>query len=92
MFQSLPSPPGLDLVDAIEGSTESPFSHCGVVVKKAGKLYVIEAIPPHRARNSLQAMGPTGEGQIRSLSLEGKVSRKYSRLDFKDENAHGPSL
>lgn len=46
LFQSLPSGPGLDIVDAIEGSTESPFSHCGVVVKKNNQLYVLEAMVP----------------------------------------------
>jgi hypothetical protein len=46
LFQSLPSPRGIDVVEAIEGSTECPFSHCGVVVKKGGKWYVLEAMVP----------------------------------------------
>lgn len=46
LFQSLPNGNGLTLVDAIEGSTESPFSHCGVVVNKEGKWYVLEAMVP----------------------------------------------
>lgn len=42
VFQSLPRG---DLVDAIEGITASPFSHCGVVMKSAdGRWVVHEAI------------------------------------------------
>ena len=49
VFQSLPHNP---LIDAIEGSSGSPFSHCGIVKKRAVvKLHdppwvVIEAIGP----------------------------------------------
>ena len=43
LFQSLPHNP---LIDAIEGSTASPFSHCGIVVNRVGKWHVIEAIGP----------------------------------------------
>lgn len=46
LFQSLPNPPGLDLVDAIEGSTGSPYSHCGMVFLEDGGWQVIEAIGP----------------------------------------------
>jgi hypothetical protein len=43
LFQSLPHNP---LIDTIEGSTESPFSHCGIVVNRSGTWKVIEAIGP----------------------------------------------
>lgn len=46
LFQSLPNPPGLDLVDAIEGATGSPYSHCGMVFREDGEWKVIEAIGP----------------------------------------------
>lgn len=46
LFQSLPSGPGLDVIDAIEGATECPFSHCGVVVKKNGEWFILEAMVP----------------------------------------------
>ncbi|WP_035607241.1 YiiX/YebB-like N1pC/P60 family cysteine hydrolase [Haloferula sp. BvORR071] len=46
LFQSLPNEPGMDLVDAIEGSTGSPYSHCGMVFKDGGDWKVIEAIGP----------------------------------------------
>lgn len=42
IFQSLSA--NSDLVRAIEGVTESPYSHCGVVYKKGGKWFVNEAI------------------------------------------------
>lgn len=45
VFQSLPHG---ELVDAIESSTQSPYSHCGMVVKKDDTLVVLEAIGPVR--------------------------------------------
>jgi hypothetical protein len=41
VFQSLPHMP---VVDAIEGSTHSPYSHCGIVVREGGIWHVLEAI------------------------------------------------
>jgi len=42
VFQSWPMGP---LVEAIEGATDSPFSHCGIVCEDAdGELVVLEAI------------------------------------------------
>lgn len=41
IFQSLPHNP---LVDSIEGVSQSPLSHCGVVVEKEGQWYVLEAL------------------------------------------------
>jgi hypothetical protein len=41
VFQSLPH---ADLVDAIEGITHSPYSHCGVVLRDEGRWVVIESI------------------------------------------------
>ncbi|BCU75666.1 YiiX/YebB-like N1pC/P60 family cysteine hydrolase [Luteolibacter sp. LG18] len=46
VFQSLPNAWGMDLVDAIEGSTGSPYSHCAMVFQKDGEWRVIEAIGP----------------------------------------------
>ena len=42
IFQSLPRQ--FDLVKAIEGITHSPYTHCGVVVKRRGKWLVLESI------------------------------------------------
>lgn len=41
VFQSLPR---ADLVDAIEGVSNSPHSHCGMVMRKNGEWVVVEAI------------------------------------------------
>ena len=41
VFQSLPRGP---LVDAIEGVTRSEWSHCGVLMKRSGSWYVVEAL------------------------------------------------
>lgn len=43
VFQSLPQN---DLVLAIEGISESPYSHCGIVVYKDDSWMVLEAIGP----------------------------------------------
>lgn len=43
VFQSLEHNP---LIDAIEGSTESPFSHCGIIHRSGAGWVVIEAIGP----------------------------------------------
>lgn len=40
IFQSLAHSP---IVDAIEGVTESPYSHCAIVAKQDGKWIVLEA-------------------------------------------------
>jgi Permuted papain-like amidase enzyme, YaeF/YiiX, C92 family len=45
LFQSLNRVP---LVDAIEGSTRSPWSHCGILHRTPGGWVVIEAIGPVR--------------------------------------------
>lgn len=42
-FQSLAHNP---LIDAIEGSTDSPFSHCGILHRAGAKWIVIQAIGP----------------------------------------------
>lgn len=43
IFQSLPHNP---LIDAIEGSTGSPYSHCGILRKNGSDWFVLEAIGP----------------------------------------------
>lgn len=42
VFQPLPL--GSDLVKAIEGTTHSSLSHCGVITKRNNQWYVIEAL------------------------------------------------
>lgn len=43
LFQSLPHN---ELVDAIEGASKSPYSHCGIVVKRGDAWHVLEANGP----------------------------------------------
>jgi hypothetical protein len=43
LFQSLPHN---EVIDAIEGASGSPFSHCGVVVKTDDEWKVLEAVGP----------------------------------------------
>jgi hypothetical protein len=43
VFQSLPHNP---VVDAIEGATHSRYSHCGIVVQRGARYYVLEASGP----------------------------------------------
>lgn len=46
VFQSSPNPWGMGLVDMIEGATQSPYSHCGMVIWQDSQWQVIEAIGP----------------------------------------------
>lgn len=46
LFQSLPHS---RLVDAIEGVTDSPYSHCGIVSERQGRWVVYEALKDVRA-------------------------------------------
>jgi hypothetical protein len=41
VFQSMPHTP---LIDAIEGASECPLSHCGIVGKKEGQWVIYEAL------------------------------------------------
>lgn len=43
LFQSCQNPAGLDLVDTIEGATNSAYSHCGIVTQKNDQWFVLEA-------------------------------------------------
>ncbi len=43
IFQSFPHHP---LIDAIEGSTQSPYSHCGMLVQRGKSWWVMEAVGP----------------------------------------------
>ncbi|MCW1884686.1 YiiX/YebB-like N1pC/P60 family cysteine hydrolase [Luteolibacter flavescens] len=76
LFQSLPNPPGLDLVDAIEGTTGSPYSHCGMVFQEDGKWQVIEAIGPVKI-TPLKSYVSRGRGkQVWAYRLD-EASRKH---------------
>lgn len=79
VFQSLPNPAGLDLVDAIEGATKSPYSHCGMVIRNGGDWSVIEAI------------GPVMVTPLKSYTARGRGRKMWAyRLDASNQK-HIPS-
>lgn len=105
VFQALPKSP---LRDLISGSTDSPFSHCGIVLKREGKWLVIEAIGPVREieLESWVAQGAGGGFAAYRLREEKRVSiptfiaaarrflgRPYdSRYRFDDERIYCSEL
>jgi hypothetical protein len=74
VFQSLPRG---DLVDAIEGITGSPFSHCGVVMRNAGGDWVVH-----------EAIGQVRETPLYLWILRGRGARidawRWRELGGKD--------
>ena len=65
VFQSLPHDP---LVDAIEGSSGSPFSHCGIVKKRG-------VVKPHDpAWVVIEAIGPVKETRLPFWIAQGRDS------------------
>lgn len=76
LFQSLPNPPGLDLVDAIEGSTGSPFSHCGMVFRDGEKWKVIEAIGPVQIEDLRTWVQRGRNGKFVAYRLNAKLRAK----------------
>lgn len=68
VFQSLPHNP---LIDAIEGSTDSPFSHCGIL-HRAGSAWVV-----------IEAIGPVKETPLPAWIDQGRESR-YSAFRLQD--------
>ncbi|MEM9081165.1 MAG: YiiX/YebB-like N1pC/P60 family cysteine hydrolase [Verrucomicrobiota bacterium] len=73
LFQSLPNPPGLDLVDAIEGASGSPYSHCGVVVEKEGEWYVLEGMVPVVQETPLSKWIGRGRGKFTVYRLKSEL-------------------
>ncbi len=66
IFQTLNSPLSL----AIQLATKSKYSHCGIIFKEKGKLYVYEAVQPVRSTLLEQwiAEGQGGEFVIKRLA------------------------
>jgi hypothetical protein len=83
-FQSLPRNA---VIDAIEGASESPYSHCGILVRKGGKWFVLEAIGPVRetplvkwikqARDRHYDVFRLGEKHAGNIPEFIKAARKY---------------
>ena len=69
VFQSLPHE---ELVDAIEGVTHSPYSHCGVVLRKDNQWVVIESIMDVHETPLFQWMIRGRSGGIAAYRLDAK--------------------
>ena len=69
VFQSLPHNP---LIDAIEGATDSPFSHCGILHRAKDGWMVIEAI------------GPVKETALSAWITQGR-EKKYTAYRLQDK-------
>src|SRR5687768_12547847 len=78
LFQSLPNAPGMDLVDAIEGATESPYSHCGIVTRDGEEWVVLEAI------------GPVKETPLQEYIQRGRDHEFWAYRLAKDKRKHIP--
>lgn len=103
IFQSLPQK---DLVLAIEGISESPYSHCGIVVYKDGTWLVLEAIGPvkytplyewvQRGRGEAFAtyrLKDNSKMDIFISTAEDYLGRPYDvRYRFDDENIYCSEL
>lgn len=74
VFQSLPHNP---VIDAIEGCTKSPYSHCGIVVRNKRGWWVLEAI------------GPVQEGPLTRWIAQGR-DRQFAVYRLKAE--HQPQV
>lgn len=74
VFQSLPHN---EVIDAIEGCTGSPYSHCGIVVKNKRGWWVLEAI------------GPVQEGPLTRWIAQGR-DRQFAVYRLKPE--HQPKV
>ncbi len=71
LFQSLPRS---ELVNAIEGATQSPWSHCGIVVREDGRWLVCEAIGEVRMTplNEFYSRGREGRFAVYRLNAENR--------------------
>ncbi|WP_425618327.1 YiiX/YebB-like N1pC/P60 family cysteine hydrolase [Anatilimnocola sp. NA78] len=77
IFQSLPFSP---LVNAIEGATKSPYSHCGIVALEDGRWVVYEA---HR---------PVGPTPLREYVFRGRHSAFAVYRLKPEQQAHVPAM
>ncbi|WP_254512739.1 YiiX/YebB-like N1pC/P60 family cysteine hydrolase [Anatilimnocola floriformis] len=77
IFQSLPRSP---LVNAIEGGTRSPLSHCGIVARENGRWVVYEAYAP---------VGPTPLGDFVARGRDRAFLVKRLKAD---EQPHVPKM
>lgn len=81
LFQSLPHGP---LVDAIEGVTQSEWSHCGVLMRRDGDWHVVEALGEVRWTPYVQwiVRGRGSRVQIHRLDALGAEDRRRLRVEL----------
>lgn len=77
LFQSLAHGP---LIDAIEGSSGSPFSHCGIVKRSEGKWFVIEAIGPVKETPLSEWIAQGRDGAFVAYRLRAPLSEKIPAI------------
>ncbi len=77
LFQSLPH---CDLVDAIEGMTGSSYSHCGIVERKGGAWYVIEAIGPVKETDLGEWIERGRAGRFSAYRLRDDLAARSGRI------------
>jgi Permuted papain-like amidase enzyme, YaeF/YiiX, C92 family len=86
VFQSLPHDP---LVDAIEGSSGSPFSHCGIVKRSGGQWVVIEAIGPVKETTLSWWIAQGREGAFTACRLREPLAQKIPAIISAAEKYEG---
>ena len=86
LFQSLPHD---KLIDAIEGSTGSPFSHCGIVKQSEGKWVVIQAIGPVKETPLADWIGQGREDAFVAYRLRAPLAEKIPAIITAAEKYEG---
>jgi len=77
VFQSLPFNP---LVVAIEGATDSPYSHCGLVAQRGGRWVVIEAYAGAQETPLLAWLGRGRGGAFAVYRLRPQYERNIAAM------------
>jgi hypothetical protein len=77
LFQSLPHG---DLVDAIEGVTQSPWSHCGVLIQRDGRWLVVEALGEVRETPLTEWIVRSREGRFAAYRVKGLSADDRERV------------
>jgi len=77
LFQSLPHGP---LVDAIEGTTRSEWSHCGILVRKEGHWVVAESIGEVRYTPLFRWILRGRENNLAAYRLKNKIEIDHDDL------------
>src|SRR6187549_2840818 len=77
LLQSLPHG---ELVDAIEGISDSPWSHCGVLVLRDGRWMVTEALGEVRETPLTEWIVRSRDGRFTSYRVKGLGAGERERL------------